>query len=108
MVHRVLILPTGVGRTTPGIDEFRGAYLQKQVWNIRNLDAPTVGGSAEALPRIIALQSLSNRLLADKAASIAPYVGAAAVARDMLSIVESLGQGSLVMRLSCMMLMQTR
>jgi hypothetical protein len=60
------------------------------------LDAPTVSDSVEALPRIIALQSLTNRLLADRAASIAPYVGTAAVAHDMLSIVEALGQGSLV------------
>ena len=52
--------------------------------------------SVEALPRTIAMQSLDSRLLADKAASIAPYVGTVAVAHDMLSIVEALGQGSLV------------
>ena len=52
--------------------------------------------SVGALPRIIAAQSLGNQLIADKEASIAPYVGTAAVARDMLSIVEALGQGSLV------------
>ena len=63
---------------------------------MRGLDAPTVDSSVEALSRVIALQSLNNKLLADKAANIAPYVGTAAVARDMLSIVEALGQGSLV------------
>ena len=99
MIHnsgQVLILHPGIGRTTPGIDSFRGAYLQKQVWGIRDVDAPTMSDSVEALPRAIAIQSLTNRLLADKAANIAPYVGTAAVARDMLSILEALGQGSSV------------
>ena len=93
---RALIVHPGISRTTPGIDSFRGADLQRQVWAIRNLDAPTANDSVEALPRTIALQTLTNKLLADKAADIAPYVGTAAVARDMLSIVEALGQGSLV------------
>ena len=91
-----LIPHTGVGRTTPGIDAFRGERLQRQVWGIRNLDTPTPSGSVEALPRIIAIEKLNNKLIADKEASIAPYVGTAAVAHDMLSIVEALGQGSLV------------
>jgi len=91
-----LIFHTGVGRTTPGIDAFRGEHLQRQVWGIRNLDTPTPGDSVEALSRIIAIEKLNNRLIADKEASIAPYVGTAAVAHDMLSIVEALGQGSLV------------
>ena len=86
----------GVSRTTPGIDSFRGENTLRQVWGIRNLDAPVVSDSVGALPRIIAAQQLGNRLIADKEASIAPYVGTAAVARDMLSIVEVLGQGSLV------------
>lgn len=94
----MLIIDTGVGRTTPGINALRGAFTQRQVWSIRNLDAPTVNDSVEALPRTIAILHLTNRLLADKAADIAPYVGSAAVARDMLSIVEALGQGSLVER----------
>ena len=76
------------------MDAFRGAELQRQVWGIRSLDIPTVDDSVEALPRAVAIQSLNNRLLADKAADIAPYVGTAAVAHDMLSIVEALGQGS--------------
>ena len=97
---RVLILHTGISRTTPGINAFRGENLQRQVWGIRDLDAPTVSSSIEALPRIIATNKLNNRLLADKAASIAPFVGTAAVARDMLSIVEALGQGLLV-QISC-------
>jgi hypothetical protein len=92
---RLLILHTGVGRTTPGIDAFRGEYLQRQVWGIRYADLPTVGDSVEALPRIIAYEKLTSRL-ADKVASIAPYVGSAAVAHDMLTIVEALGQSSLV------------
>ena len=87
---------TGIARTTPGIDAFKGDRLQRQVWGLRNLDAPTVSNSIEALPRIIAIEKLSNRLLADNAASIAPYVGTAAVAHDMLSIVEALGQSSFV------------
>jgi hypothetical protein len=91
----VLTIHTGVGRTTPGIEAFRGASLQKQVWYTRALDIPTVDDSVEALPRTIAFQKLTNRLLADKAANIAPYVGTAAVAHDMLSITEALGQSSL-------------
>ena len=51
--------------------------------------------SVGALPRIIAAQKLGNKLIADTEAEIAPYVGTAAMARDMLSIVEALGQGSL-------------
>ena len=86
----------GVSRTTPGIDSFRGENTLRQVWGIRNLDAPVVSDSAEALPRIISTQNLSYKLIADKEANIAPYIGTAAVARDMLSIVEALGQGSLV------------
>jgi hypothetical protein len=93
---RALILHTGVGRTTPGIDAFRGEYLQRQVWGIRNVDAPTVKDSVEALPRIIAIEKLTSKLIADKEASIAPYVGTAAVAHDMLNIIETLGQGSLL------------
>jgi hypothetical protein len=93
---RALILHTGVGRTTPGIDAFRGEYLQRQVWGIRNADLPTVGDSVEALPRFIAYKKLNNRLFADKEAGIAPYVGSAAVAHDMLTIVEALGQSKFV------------
>jgi hypothetical protein len=93
---RLLILHTGVGRTTPGIDAFRGERLQRQVWGIRSADPPTVGDSVEALPRIIAYEKLNNKLIADKEARIAPYVGTAAAAHDMLTIVETLGQGSLV------------
>ena len=99
MVHIagwVLIVCSGVGRTTPGIDAFSGAELQRQVWGIRSLDIPTVNDSAEALPRAVAIQSLYSKLLADTAANIAPYVGTAAVACDMLGIVDALGQGSLV------------
>jgi len=99
-MRRVLILHSGISRTTPGINAFRGENLQRQVWDIRNLDAPTMSSSAEALPRIVAIKNLYNRLLADKAASIAPYVGTAAVAHDMLSIVEAMGQGSLA-QVSC-------
>jgi len=91
-----LIPHTGVGRTTPGIDAFRGERLQRQVWGIRNLDTPTPSDSVGALPRIIAIEKLNNKLIADKEASIAPYVGTAAAAHDMLSIIEALGQGSLV------------
>ena len=103
MVHstgRMLILSQGIGRTTPGVDPFRGADLQRQVWGIRGLDTPTVDSSVEALSRVVAIRNLHSKLLADKAANIAPYVGTAAVAHDMLSIVEALGQGSLV-RTSC-------
>ena len=75
---------------------FRGADLQRQVWNIRGLDTPKVGSSVETLSRVVALQGFNNKLLANKVANIAPYVGTAAVSRDMLSIVEALGQGSLV------------
>ena len=99
---RVLTPHTGVARTTPGIDAFKGDRLQRQVWGIRNLDAPVMGNSVEALPRIIAMEKLNNRLIADNAASIAPYVGTAAVAHDMLSIVEALGQSSLV-QITCLM-----
>lgn len=67
-----------------------------------------IDDSAEALPRAVAIQSLNNRLLADKAADIAPYVGTAAVAHDMLSIVEALGQGSFVhLNWSCTRLIQS-
>jgi hypothetical protein len=83
-----------------GIDAFRSEYLQRQVWGIRNVDAPTVKDSVEALPRIMAIEKLTSRLLADKEASIAPYVGTAAVAHDMLTIVEALGQSTLV-QISC-------
>jgi len=96
----VLILHTGVGKTTPGIDAFRGERLQRQVWGLHNIATPAPSDSIEALPRIIAIEKLNNRLIADKEASIAPYVGTAAVAHDMLSIVEALGQGSLV-QLNC-------
>ena len=89
----VLAAP-GVGRTTPGIDAFRGANLQRQVWSIRELDIPALDDSVEAIPRAIAIRRLINRLLADRVASIAPYVGTAATARDMLSILQALGQGS--------------
>ena len=91
-----LFLHTGVSRTTPGIDSFGGESTLRQVWGIRYLDAPLVSDSVGGLPRIVAFQSLGNKLIADTEASIAPYVGAAAVARDMLSIVEALGQGPLV------------
>ncbi len=87
---------TGVSRTTPGIDAFRGENTLRQVWGIRVIDAPSVSDSVDALPRIIAFGKLNNKLIADKEANIAPYVGTAAVARDMLSIVEALGQGSWV------------
>jgi len=60
------------------------------------MDVPTVDDSDEALPRTLAINKLINRLIADTAAIIAPYVGTSAVARDMLSIIEALGQGSLV------------
>ena len=93
---RCLLLPTGVSRTTPGINSFRGENTLRQVWGIRDIDAPVVSDSVGALPRIIATQKLGNKLIADKEAKIAPYVGTAAVARDMLTIVEALGQGSLV------------
>jgi hypothetical protein len=89
-----LTLHEGTGRTTPGVDAFRDASLQKQVWGIRNYDAPALNDSVTALPRLIAMQSLLNRRIADKTANIAPYVGTAAAARDMLSIVEAQGQGS--------------
>jgi hypothetical protein len=56
-----------------------------------------VDDSMEALPRIVAIRKLTNTLLADRAAHIAPYVGTAAVARDMLTILEALGQGSFVL-----------
>ena len=92
----MLILHIGASRTTPGIDSFRGENTLRQVWGIRNLDAPAVSDSVGALPRIIAIQNLGYKLIADKEANIAPYVGTAAVARDMLSIVEALGQGSLI------------
>ena len=91
-----LLLHIGVSRTTPGIDAFRGENAQRDLWAIRAVDAPSVSDSVDALSRIIAFQNLGNKLLADKEASTAPYVGTAAVARDMLSIVEALGQGSLV------------
>ena len=78
------------------MDAFMDTDLQRQVWNIRGLETPTVDSSVEALSRVVALQSLNNKILTYKAANIAPYVGTAAVARDMLSIVEALGQGSLV------------
>jgi len=42
------------------------------------------------------MEKLGNRLIADKEASTAPYVGTAAAARDMLSIIEALGQSALV------------
>jgi hypothetical protein len=92
----VLILYPGVSRTTPGIDAFGDDFLQKQVWLLRYFDAPVVSNSVEALARTVALQRLTNRLVADKAANVAPYGGTAAVARDMLSIVEALGQGPFV------------
>jgi len=92
---RLLMLHEGVGRTTPGVDAFRGANLQRQVWGIRDLAAPALNDSADALPRTIATQRLYNTLIADKAADVAPYVGTAATARDMLSIIDALGQGSL-------------
>jgi len=92
----VLILHSGVSRTTPGIDAFRGASLQRQVGALVSFDAPTVNDSVEALPRAVALQRLTGKLFADRTASIAPYVGTAATARDMLSILDALGQGSLV------------
>ena len=85
-----------MSRTTPGIDVFRGENVQRDLWGIRAIDAPSPGDSVDALPRIIAMENLSSKLLADKAAGIAPYVGTASVARDMLSIVEALGQGSLI------------
>ena len=91
----MLILHTGVGKTTPGIDAFRGERLQRQAWGLRNGATPAPSDSIEALPQIIAIEKLNNRLIADKEASIAPYVGTAAAAHDMLSIVEALGQGSL-------------
>ena len=91
-----LFLHTGVSRTTPGIDVLRGENAQRDLWGIRAIDAPSVSDSVDALPRIIALETLTGKLFADKAASTAPYVGTAAVAHDMLSIVEALGQGSLV------------
>ena len=91
-----LFFHTGVSRTTPGIDAFRDENTLRQVWGIRGIDAPSVSDSVWALPRIIAMGKLSNKLFADKGAGIAPYVGTAAVARDMLSIVEALCQGSLV------------
>ncbi len=91
-----LFLHTGVSRTTPGIDVFRGENAQRDLWGIRTIDAPSVSDSVDALPRILAFQNLSNKLFADKEAGVAPYVGTAAVARDMLNIVEALGQGSLV------------
>ena len=93
---QLLMAHAGVSRTTPGIDAFRGANLQRQVWGIRDLGAPTLNDSAEALPWTIATQRLYNTLLADKAADVAPYVGTAATARDMLSIIDALGQGSLL------------
>ena len=93
---RVLTPHTGFARTTPGIDAFKGDRLQRQVWSLRELDAPTVSDSIEGLPKMIAMRKLSNRLFVDNAASIAPYVGTAAVAHDMLSIVEALGQSLLV------------
>ena len=99
---RVLTPHTGFARTTPGIDAFKGDRLQRQVWGIRNLDAPAMDNSIEALPRIVSMQKLNNRLFADNAASIAPYVGTAAVAHDMLNIVEALGQSSLV-QIHCFM-----
>ena len=93
---RCSFLHTGVSRTTPGIDSFRGENTLRQVWGIRNIDAPVVSDSVGALPRMIATQNLGNKLIADKEANIAPYVGAAAVARDMLRIVEALDQGSFI------------
>jgi|SRR5258706_1565520 len=87
---------TGVSRTTPGIDVFRGENAQRDLWEIRAIDAPSVSDSVDALPRIIAFENLSGKLFADKEASVAPYVGTAAVAHDMLSIVGALGQGSSV------------
>ena len=90
-----LLLHAGVSRTTPGINSFRGENTLRQVWGIRDRDAPVVSDSVGALPRIIAAQKLTNKLIADKEAKIAPYVGTAAVARDMLSIVEALGHGLL-------------
>ena len=89
-----LFLRTGVSRTTPGIDVFRGENTQRELWGSRHIDAPSVSDSVGALPRIVAFQNLSNNLFEDKVANIAPYVGTAAVAHDMLSIVEALGQGS--------------
>ena len=88
-------LHTGVSRTTPGINSFRGENTLRQAWGIRNFDAPVVSDSVGALPRLVAIENLSNKLIADREAKIAPYVGTAAVARDMLTIVEALGQGSL-------------
>ena len=75
---------------------FRGENALRDAWGIRAIDTPSMSDSVGALPRIIAMENLSNKLFADKEANIAPYVGAAAVAHDMLSIVEALGQGSLV------------
>src|SRR5258706_1083778 len=94
--NKCLFVHTGVSRTTPGIDAFRGENTLRQVWGIRVIDAPSVSDSVDALPRIIAFGKLITKLIADKEANIAPYVGTAAVARDMLSIVEALGQGSWV------------
>ena len=91
-----LLLHIGVSRTTPGINSFRGENTLRQVWGTRDRDVPVVSDSVGALPRIIATQKLGYKLIADKEAKIAPYVGTAAVARDMLTIVEALGQGSLV------------
>ena len=75
---------------------FRGENALRELWVIRAIDAPSMSDSVGALPRIIAIENLINKLFADKEASIAPYVGTAAVARDMLSIVGALGQGLLV------------
>jgi len=61
-----------------------------------NFDAPTVNDPVEALPRAVALQRLTGKLFAERTSSIAPYVGTATTARDMLSIMDALGQGSLV------------
>ena len=71
------------------------------------LDIPALDDPIAALPRTIAIRRLINTLLADKAANMASYVGTAAVARDMLSILEALGQGSLVEVGSCVKLIQT-
>lgn len=61
------------------------------VWNVRAQAEPLANSTLDAISRIRARTLVYNSLAAVRTEHVSPYVGTAAVARDLLSITRAFG-----------------
>lgn len=84
----------GVGRTTPQVVVFTD-QAEGAAWSVKTQAEPLENSTLDALSRIRSRSLIYNSLAAARTQHASPYVGTAAVARDMLSITQALGHDKL-------------